>query len=110
MTKRKINWCIYYADETTFNSIQGEPWDAPATRIALIIQRHEDPRERPYFVWRDNYYLWKFGQWFAVDGRAMDHYLFYEKYDHKKAMLMGEMIPNHIWDKIVSKAILDNLE
>ncbi len=95
-----INWRIYYADKSTFDSSQGEPKDAPATRVVLIIQRHEDSSERAFFQWEKDYYLWKHNRWFAVDYSALLFYWFIEKHDHSRASLAGETVPNKVWDEI----------
>lgn len=97
MKTPELQWRIYYADGTTFDSSQGEPEDAPATRVILIIQRHEDPRERSYFQWRNDYYLFKDKRWYAVDYGALLFYWFIEKYDHPRACLAGETVPNSVW-------------
>lgn len=93
----QINWRIYYADESTFDSSMGEPWDAPATRVVLIVQRHEDPQERPYFQWMDDYYLWKLGRWYATDYSALLFYWFVDKFPHRRACLAGETVSNKTW-------------
>jgi len=102
-----IQWRIYYADGTTFDSTMGEPWDAPATRVLLITQRHEDPRERPYYQWMDDYYVWKYGRWYAVDYGALLFYWFIEKYPHRRACLAGETVDNKTWVETKKKAAED---
>ena len=91
------NWRIYYADYTTFDSLQGEPWDAPATRVILILQKPQDPREASYFQWEDDYYLWKHGRWFAHSYGVLLSYWFIEKYSHSRACLQGETVSNKDW-------------
>lgn len=102
-----INWRIYYADGTTFDSGHGNPEDAPATRVVLIVQRHEDPQEHAYFQWMKDYYVWKHNRWFAVDYSALLFYWFIEKHDHPRASLAGETVPNNTWLEITEIAKRD---
>ena len=102
-----INWRIYYADYSTFDSSQGEPEDAPGTRVVLILQRHHDPREAAYFQWMNDYYVWKNGRWYAVDYGALMFYWFTEKYDHPRASLAGETVSNDDWELIRERAKKD---
>lgn len=102
-----INWRIYYADYSTFDSSQGEPEDAPGTRVVLILQRHHDPRERAYFQWMKDYYLWKNDRWYAVDYGALLLYWFMEKYKHSRAALAGETVSNPDWEFIRERAKKD---
>jgi hypothetical protein len=99
-----INWRIYYADGTTFDSSQGEPEDAPATRVIIIVQRHEDPQEHAYFVWMNDYYVWRNGRWYAVDYLALTMYWFIEKYDHPRASMAGETVANDVWQSTMAIA------
>lgn len=97
---KHINWRIYYADKSTFDSSQGEPEDAPATRIVVIIQRHHDSQEKAYFQWMKDYYIFKHNRWFAVDYSALLFYWFIEKHDHPRASLAGETVDNETWDEL----------
>jgi hypothetical protein len=101
-----IEWRIYYADGTTFDSTQGEPWDAPGTRVIIILQRHHDVREKPYFVWRGDYYLWKHDRWYAVDYGALLQYWFQDQLHlkHHRASLSGETVDNPTWTRITELA------
>ncbi len=97
---RKADWRIYYADGSTFDSVDGEPWQAPATRVVLIIQRHRDPQEHAFFQWMKDYYIYKHNRWFVVDYGALLFYWFTEQYDHPRASLAGETIPNETWNEM----------
>jgi len=104
-----MRWRIYYADGTTYDSDQGDPWDAPATRVILILNRHHDSREAAYFQWMNDYYLWKDNRWYATDYGALMFYWFIEKYDHPRASLAGETVDNETWNRIreIAKADKD---
>jgi hypothetical protein len=104
---KKLEWRVYYADGTTFDSEQGAPEDAPGTRVVLIIQRHSDPRERPFFQWMKDYYVWKHERWFAVDQGAFMFYIFTEKYPCPKTALAGETVTNEMWLEIQERAKVD---
>lgn len=103
----KIQWRIYYADGATFDNLQGEPWEAPATRVLVINQKDKKASNGAYFQWMDNYYLWKFGRWFAVGYDALLFYWFIEKFPHHRAALAGETVDNEAWEKITNKARTD---
>ena len=103
----KPQWRIYYADGTTFDSTQGEPWEAPAIHVLGINQRHQDPSERPYHVWRANFFTWKQNQWFGMDQYGFFQYMFVDKWLHPKAVLLGEFVSNPIWDAFVQKIKAD---
>jgi hypothetical protein len=100
-------WRIYYADGSTFDSDQGEPWDAPATRVLLILQQHHDLQERAYYQWEDDYYLWKYDRWFAHGSLVLQQYWFMEKYPHPRACLAGETVNNEIWQRVTAAAKAD---
>lgn len=102
-----IDWRIYYANLTEYGSDHGEPWQAPATRVLAINQRPLDPRERPYHVWRSDYYIWKYGRWFGVDLFALYQYLFVDQLSHPKAMLAGETVNNDIWLEVTKRIKAD---
>jgi hypothetical protein len=104
---RRVEWRIYYADGSTFDSSDGKPWDAPATRVLIINQRHHDPRERPFLVWQRDYYLWRFDRWYAVSYDALLFYWFIEKYPHPRAALAGETVDNPTWESIKKSARSD---
>ena len=102
-----IDWRIYYADGDTFDSAQGEPWDAPVRGVQLIIQRHHDPRERPFFQWMKDYYVWKHNRWYACDSDGLRFYLFIEDYPERRAQLAGQTVDNMTWELIREMAKQD---
>ncbi len=65
-----MDWRIYYADGSTFDSSQGEPNDAPPTGVACIMQRDASGRE---VVKGDDYYYWggPTDQWCGADRDAV---------------------------------------
>lgn len=99
-------WRIYYTDGSTFDSTQGEPWDAPRYGVQVIVQDHVDPQERPYLVWQGDYYIWK-GQWFPVDRFAFDMYYFVNTLSGRKVGLAGEYTDNDNWVAITRRAMKD---
>jgi hypothetical protein len=105
----KLAWCIYYSDGTTFSSADGEPWQAPARKVIIINQRHEDPDERPYVQHRENYYIWLGYRWLGCDRDRLTEYWFLDNmvHDFRRASLMGYTAPNAVYDAIVRAAKQD---
>ena len=103
----QMNWRVYYADYSTFDSLQGEPEDAPVRGVQLIIQRHHDLRERPFFQWMKDYYVFKHGRWYAADSDGLRFYLFIEDIPHHRAQLAGQTVDNETWERIREMAKVD---
>ena len=100
----KLHWRIYYADYSTFDSSQGEPWEAPAYNVIIINQRHEDSDERPYVQHMADYYVWLGYKWLACDRDRLWQYWFVDKYDFPRAAMLGFTAPNDDYNAIVRKA------
>jgi hypothetical protein len=101
-----LQWRIYYANGTTFDSTQGEAWHAPGIRVVVINQRHRDPSERSFFVKGGDFYLWKIDRWYDVTYDALQQYWFHDQLHlrHPRASLAGETVDNHLWEELVVKA------
>ena len=102
-----IQWRIYYADGSTFDSSQGSPWDAPATRVLVIPHRDPQASGGVSRASDGDYYLWKLDKWFAVTYDALMFYWFIEKYPHRKACLAGETVDTETWVATVKRASTD---
>lgn len=56
MTPPPIAWRIYYADGTTFDSTEGEPWEAPGVGVVCIVQPDPDTGRTIQARW--DWYAW----------------------------------------------------
>lgn len=102
-----IQWRIYYADGSTFDSSQGEPWEAPATRVLIILVRDPDASGGVTRVQDGEYYTWKNQRWYAATFDALMFYWFIDKFDHPRACLAGEMVTNKLWLKTTRRVAVD---
>jgi hypothetical protein len=98
LDNKSIDWRIYYADGSTFDSSDGTPWDVKPHGIQIILQRHHDPCEAAFLVWMKDYYVWKHNRWFAVDNDGLRLYLFVENHPHHKMCMAGQTVDNETWD------------
>jgi hypothetical protein len=71
------DWKIYYADGTTYNSLDGGPDQAPAIGVQVIIQR--DKNHGIKYVSGGDYYLWddrgEGAEWWAADEAGLILYI-----------------------------------
>jgi hypothetical protein len=104
-----VDWRIYYADETTFSSIDGKPHEAPATGIIAIVQKNPIPDENPYIQHMTDYYVWLGNTWLGCDILRLFQYWFVDgyKYDFPRASLSGETVVNELYLDIRKRAKTD---
>jgi len=102
-----LDWRIYYADGSVYDNLQGEPWEAPATKVLLILQKDINATNGAYLVWKKDYYLWKYDKWVEVDYPALILYWFMEKFPYPKASLAGETVDNYYFEHITMLAKAD---
>lgn len=103
---RILQWRIYYADGSTFDSTNGAPEHAPATGVIVIVQRNPLPNENPYIQHMTDYYAWLGTHWLGCDIFRLFQYWFVDghKYDFPRASLAGETIMNEKFLDIRMKA------
>lgn len=96
MDEKRPLWRVYYADGTTFSSLDGEPWQAPATGVIVIVQRNPLKGENPYIQHMTDYYVWLGSYWLGCDLLRLYQYWFVDnsKHDFPRASLSGETIMN----------------
>jgi len=99
-----VQWRIYYDNGSTFDSLQGEPWQAPPSGVVVINQRHENPRERSYFQKDGDYYIWELNRWWAVDYGASNRYLYTGFHPHPRVSLAGKTVTNETYVQLVKLA------
>jgi hypothetical protein len=87
-------WCVIYGDETTFSSLDGEPWEAPGYNVQGILQDPPGDRKlktRDFYLYRDDY-----GCWIEVDPWGLvDHFISGAR--HITACLAGRTVPPKMW-------------
>ncbi len=97
-----MTWKLYYPDGTTFDSTQGEPWEAPAYPVIAILQGAVVEHGRDWYLWRKDYQAW-----IGVKGDAslalqmMKHARFIE------ACVAGENLPNEVFQAVLDRAVND---
>jgi len=93
-----MNYKVYYADESTYT---GEPWNAPAFGVLVIVEKDLDHGRR--LVSAKDYYVWdeKNERWWSVDFIGMVDYL---GFPGRKRVLFGRTVPNEEWYKIMGLA------
>lgn len=65
-------WRIYFADGSTFSSLEGSPLDAPYKRVAFILVSDPDVGRR--IVHGQDAYVWTGREWWWCSERdAFDH-------------------------------------
>jgi len=93
-----MNYKVYYADESTYT---GEPWNAPAFGVLVIVEKDPDHGRR--LVSAKDYYVWdeKIERWWSVDLIGMVDYL---GQPGRKRVLFGRTVPNEEWYRIMRLA------
>lgn len=89
-----MNWRVFYADGTVYDSAEGNPQDAPGLGVIVIVQEHKDKQERPYLQHMTDYYIWLGDRWLGCDQFRLWQYWFTEKFDFQKASLAGQTVEN----------------
>lgn len=100
--KRARRWRIYYGDNSTFSSLDGQPWDAPAIDAQVIV--YEQTGKPPLKVRKGNEaYIWReeIG-WVGVDNYGVMDYLFH--FVGPKAVLFGRAILDDEYQSIERRA------
>ncbi len=100
-----IDWRIYYSDESTFDSSQGSPQDAPAYGVICIIYSNELVGRIIMHRWDWYYWVPDEGQWWGSDlFGVLDRLL------HRLptiALCQGRNVSNKTYSKIMGMADKD---
>lgn len=103
-----IDWRIYYADGSTFDSARGGPEDAPARGVLIIVQRdrvHNVQRlmEGALYYYRDD---GQDARWYAAtEYGALRQFILYPR--QCRRLLDGETVSNPVWADIYRRATTD---
>jgi len=94
----EITWRIYYADNSTFDSSQGEPENAPS--IGVIAIKHFIEGEWRIQAFTD-YYVREKDEWWGADAPGFWQYMFRPGC---KVVKFGTNIKDEPFQKIMAKA------
>lgn len=107
-----VHWRIYYDDASTFDSTQGEPWQAPGRGVICIVQ--VDPSPVMYSVntqvLRGHPYYWyhrEWGYWLHSDRDGFIDQLCADRKDVVCAIKMGRWVAHDYYRDVVEKAKTD---
>lgn len=102
-----LTWRIYYDDGSTFDSDQGEPWDAPGLGVALILQRREGEGRLVMHRW--DWYVWRcdLGEWWGHDLFGLLDQLTDDRAGVVRAVKAGRMLSTPDWNALYTRAIED---
>lgn len=105
----QTTWAIYYADQSTFSSEDGNPEDAPCTGVLAVAFFNIDNRREigasKDFYWYDETPIYKeikTGSWFAGDQVGYYQYMFRPG---KKIVKFGAVVHDLIWRKMLDRII-----
>lgn len=98
-----VRWVIWYADGSSFTSIDGGPEDAPRLYvICIVVARQSCGR---YVLAEQNFYCWHFDThcWVPHDANGRDQYL--SAPGIQKVVLSGYWVDRDLYTKIRSHAL-----
>jgi hypothetical protein len=92
------DWIVWYDDETSFSSDDGQPWDAPRDGV-VCITASKPSCGRFLIAWR-SYYCWHFDeqQWVPHDRDGERQYL--RKPGKEKVVLEGYELSKDFYQDI----------
>ena len=92
---------VYYSDFSTFTAYNEEDvWKTPIYEVILILEFDKEHGRK--IVSSADYYVWDDGKWLACDYETRNMYMARE--GREKRYLIGVMVHNDKWTKIVKKA------
>lgn len=101
-----MEWRLYYEDGSTFDSDEGDPFDAPRTGVQVLVLFDEGGH--PHLISQADYYYFEpercaLGWWFADFPGMIDHL-------HRAArplVLFGRMMQDSQFTEIEKRALAD---
>lgn len=99
-----LQWRVYYADGTTFDSSQGEPRASPAYGVVLIAQIGAGGSGE--LVSGSDYYIHEGGFWIGPDLNGI-----VERLAHRvpaDSLLIGRLVSPALWIEIRQRALNDD--
>lgn len=100
-------WCLYYADGTTFSSLDGQPWESPVRPVVCVTDVQLQHSYGPQGLWCE-YYLWHdgFTQWWPHTLEGLLYHLVHNAGDIK-AVRQGRRQFDQLAQEIMWRAFLD---
>ncbi len=100
-----LKWKVYYADNSTFSSDDGEPWEAPGYGVQAVCQPEPDVGLETLHAF--DYYIYRRGCWLGIGGHdgLVDHMISYAP--EIKAVLAGRQIPRQDYQVVMRLALHD---
>lgn len=112
-----IEWRIYYADGSTYDSSMGNPEDSPRNGVAAIIQHYECGHHPSQIIKPEpavyvgaqlsaNFYIWRpdANEWIGT----IDIFGVVKQAESYGILLrQGEMMPHLAWEEVWKKAAAD---
>ena len=95
-----VKWKIYYGDDTTFSSDDGEPNDAPAHNVQCIVV--VDQKVGRMILRDGDFYFHRNGEWFATDQFGM-----IDQVAEMGIVKTGRALSRSDFKKIIEVAIAD---
>lgn len=96
-----MEWRIYYADGSTFDSEQGEPHEAPSWGFVVSLGYDQDGTRYMMQGW--DYYRWDLdtGQWWGMD---LIGFIDCSAQNLNYAIKIGRTVAKAQWQQILSEA------
>lgn len=98
-----IQWRIYYDDETTFDSTQGTPEEAPSFGILCVTMRDDEHGRLILNGW--DWYYFDGVSWWGADVHGLLDRLLHNL--PTRAVKIGRMAPSEVWRKTYARASHD---
>ena len=104
-SERSVFWRIYYADETSFDSTDGTPQEAPSFGVICIVQPSD--RVGRLVVSGYDWYYWcpDIGEWWQSDIHGVMDRLCHNL--PTTAVKQGRSAPDPVYQRIISRATND---
>ena len=100
-----VEWTIYYADESTFDSTDGEPEDAPSFGILCIV--FPDPYVGRLVMngWDWYYYHPEEKNWWGADIHGLLDTLLWNR--PFRALKQGRNVSRKVWETVLMRSVDD---
>lgn len=100
-----MEWRVYYADGSTFSSVDGNPHDAPFFGIIAVCQPCPDVGLETLHAF--DWYFYMLGRWNGAVGHdaLIDHVTAYAP--DLEAVVVGRQVPRAQYQEIMRKALHD---
>lgn len=99
----ELAWGIYYRGGARFTNLDGEPHEAPATDVQVIVQLSD--RTGRYNQCMDDVYFYRDNRWWGGDRIAMLTELM--NTDHPVVVRFGSTVSNEEFQAILTQAESD---